>query len=241
MSPILDDFIAELFGIVPEVDRLVAAHTETEPLFRVKRKFVQRRAMLKIKADEAATLDGPTLEAELAARLGGRFEELAFARAVLEWQADEAANADALSLAERFCAWAAHTRGRPPPQPGRRPLQAAAEGRAARPRARFTPTPPPATRCTRCTTSAAARASRSPTRARASSAALGEAHYCIICHEQGKDSLLQGAQGEAGRDRQGRLQEEPLRRAAARLPARGAHLGVPQAQDRGRGRSARSP
>ncbi len=104
VSPVLDDFVAELFGIVPEVDRLVAAHTETEPLFRVKRKFVQRRAMLKIKADEAAKLDGPALEAELAARLGGRFEELALSRAVLEWQADEVANAEALSLADRYCA-----------------------------------------------------------------------------------------------------------------------------------------
>ena len=192
MAPVLDDFVAELFGIVPEVDRLVAAHTETEPLFRVKRKFVQRRAMLKIKADEAAKLDGPALEAELAARLGGRFEELAFARAVLEWQADEAAHAaGARARGALLRLGRAHRRGSPP-QPGRRALQAAAEGRAARPRARATPTRRPATRCTRCTTSAAARASRSPTRARASSAALGEANYCISCHEQGKDSCSKG-------------------------------------------------
>ena len=170
VAPVLDDFVAELFGIVPDVDRLVAAHTETEPLFRVKRKFVQRRAMLKIKADEAATLDGPTLEAELAAKLGGRFEELAFARAVLEWQADETANADGTRARGALLRLGRpHGRGTPP-QPRRRALQAAAEGRAARPRAGRHRHRPPATPCTRSTTSAAARASRSPTRARASSA-----------------------------------------------------------------------
>jgi NADPH-dependent glutamate synthase beta subunit-like oxidoreductase/NAD(P)H-flavin reductase len=191
VAPILDDFIAELFGIGPDLDRLVAAHRESEPLFRVKRKFVQRRAMLKIKADEAATLDGPALEAALAGRLGGRFEELAFARAVLEWQADEGANAESLLLAERYCAWAAHTpEGRrrnragvlfKPPQKVE-PLHLvpvstdASAGYAVhalhhiRRRDGFALTDP-GTDLT---------------------GALGEANYCIICHEQGKDSCSKG-------------------------------------------------
>ncbi len=191
VSPILDDFIAELFGIVPEVDRLVAAHTETEPIFRVKRKFVQRRAMLKIKADEAAAFDGPRLEAELAAKLGGRFEELAFSRAVLEWQADEAANAEALSLAERFCAWAAHT----------------AEGRR-RHRAGVLFKPPqkvePLALVPVSTDTSAGYAVHTLHHIRRREGfaltdagtslvgGLGEAHYCIICHEQGKDSCSKG-------------------------------------------------
>src|SRR5205085_2317719 len=58
VAPVLDRFVAELFGIVPEWERLVEGHHELAPLFRVKRKFVQRRAMLKIKGDEAAGLDG---------------------------------------------------------------------------------------------------------------------------------------------------------------------------------------
>jgi len=75
----------------------------------VKRKFVQRRAMLKIKADEAATLDGPALEAQVAARIGGTFDELRFAESVLAWTADEPNHAEDLALAERFAAWTAHT------------------------------------------------------------------------------------------------------------------------------------
>ena len=191
VAPVLDDFVAELFGIVPEVDRLVAAHTETEPLFRVKRKFVQRRAMLKIKADEAATLDGPALEAELAARLGGRFEELPFARAVLEWQADETAHAQDLALAERYCAWAAHT----------------AEGRR-RNRGGVLFKPPqkvePLALVPVSTDSSSGYAVHTLHHVRRREGfaltdpgtslvgGLGEAHYCIICHEQGKDSCSKG-------------------------------------------------
>ncbi|MGE0357566.1 MAG: FAD-dependent oxidoreductase [Burkholderiales bacterium] len=191
VAPVLDDFVAELFGIHAEVDRLVARHTECEPLFRVKRKFVQRRAMLKIKADEAATLDGPALEAELAARLGGKFEELAFSRAVLDWQADEAANADALALAERYCAWAAHT----------------AEGRR-RNRAGVLFKPPQKVEPLRLVPVTTDTSTGFPVhtighlRRREGfaltdpgmglTAALGEANYCIICHEQGKDSCSKG-------------------------------------------------
>src|SRR5688572_15014000 len=109
LAPHLDRFVAELFGIEAEWDRLVGAHHELEPLFRVKRKFVQRRAMLKIKADAAAELDGAALEADIRRRLGGTFDELEFARRVLTWLADEPAHADDLAAAERFSAWAAHT------------------------------------------------------------------------------------------------------------------------------------
>src|SRR5690349_25135823 len=47
VAPHLDRFMAGLFGIVPEWEQLVDAHHDLSPLFRVKRKFVQRRAMLK--------------------------------------------------------------------------------------------------------------------------------------------------------------------------------------------------
>jgi hypothetical protein len=109
IAPHVDRFVAELFGIVEQWEALVEGHHRLAPLFRVKRKFVQRRAMLKIKADEAATLDGPALEAQVTALLGHPFEELRFAESVLAWMADEANHTAELALAERFAAWAAHT------------------------------------------------------------------------------------------------------------------------------------
>ena len=47
-APHLDRFVARLFAIEDEWQDLVESHHALAPLFRVKRKFVQRRAMLKI-------------------------------------------------------------------------------------------------------------------------------------------------------------------------------------------------
>ena len=79
VAPHLDRFVARLFDIEEPWQELFESHHRLAPLFRVKRKFVQRRAMLKVKADEAAQLDGEALEQAVAARLGGHFDELAFA------------------------------------------------------------------------------------------------------------------------------------------------------------------
>jgi len=191
VAPHLDRFVARLFGIEDEWAELVESHHRLAPLFRVKRKFVQRRAMLKVKADEAATLDGPALESQVATRLGGRFDELAFAERVLEWLADEKAHADDLALAERFAAWAAHTsEGRwrfrhgvlfKPPQrvdplhlvPVQTDTSAGYSVHTLhhiRRREGFALTDP----------------------GTHLAGALDEANYCIWCHEQGKDSCSKG-------------------------------------------------
>ena len=113
VAPHLEDFLAELFRIETEVRALEAAHHERAPLFAVKRLFVQRKAMNAHKADVAATFDGMALARDLGPRIGaslpGRDAELAFAQAVTRWQADEAAHAADLDLAQRYAAWATHT------------------------------------------------------------------------------------------------------------------------------------
>ena len=70
LAPHLEDFLADLFGIVPAVRALEARHHELAPLFVVKRQFVQRKAMNAYKADVAATFDGAALRgrARVAAR-----------------------------------------------------------------------------------------------------------------------------------------------------------------------------
>ena len=93
IAPHVDDFLAELFGIQAQVAALAARHHELAPLHTVKRQFVQRRAANKVKPDEAAKLDGATLEARLKELLGGALDELTFARKVSEWLADEAKHA----------------------------------------------------------------------------------------------------------------------------------------------------
>ena len=89
LGPHLEDFLAHLFGVEPEVRALEAVHHELAPLYAVKRLFVQRKAMNAHKADVAATFDGAALQREIEALLGESFTELVFAKAVTRWQQDE--------------------------------------------------------------------------------------------------------------------------------------------------------
>ena len=109
VAPYLDDFLAELFDIRAEVRALSERHHALAPLYTVKRGFVQRRAMARIKPEQAAALDGARLEAELEADLGEAFNELAFARHVSAWLQDETRYGAQLERAARYAAWAAHT------------------------------------------------------------------------------------------------------------------------------------
>ncbi|HUN50639.1 MAG TPA: hypothetical protein VMU42_05965, partial [Candidatus Sulfotelmatobacter sp.] len=109
LGPHLEDFLGELFGIRAEALALAERHHALAPLYACKRMFVQKRALRQVKPAEAEAVDGPALEAELAALFGESFSELAFARRVAEWEGDEAANAESLKKAARYAAWAVLT------------------------------------------------------------------------------------------------------------------------------------
>ncbi|HEX6828982.1 MAG TPA: hypothetical protein VF104_08380, partial [Burkholderiales bacterium] len=84
LAPHLEDFLARLFRIEAEARALAQRHHELAPLHAVKRNFVQRRALHKVKAEDAAALDGAAAEAQLVAWFGEPsgtpLGELAFAR-----------------------------------------------------------------------------------------------------------------------------------------------------------------
>jgi NADPH-dependent glutamate synthase beta subunit-like oxidoreductase/NAD(P)H-flavin reductase len=199
VAPHVDRFVAELFGIVEEWESLVESHHRLAPLFRVKRKFVQRRAMLKIKADEAASLDGPALEADVALRIGGDFDELRFAESVLAWVADEANHGEDLAVAERFAAWAAHT-----PE-GRRRYH---DGVLFKPPQRVDPmhlVPVETTNDRGYAVHTLHHIRRRDGFALTDpgthlAGALDESNYCIWCHEQSKDSCSKGLKEKAAAD-----------------------------------------
>ncbi len=197
LGPHVEDFLATLFGIEDEVRALQAAQHALAPLYAVKRQFVQRKAANAHKADAAATFDGPALRSALEARIGapivGRHHEIAFADAVVAWQKDEAANAEALDLALRYAAWALHTpAGRAAHRDGvlfRAPRKLDAM--------KLVPIVP-----VQHAGVAAYELDASHRRERAGFAltdagtdlvgGLDQAHYCIWCHEQGKDSCARG-------------------------------------------------
>lgn len=194
LGPCLEAFIARLFGIECELGILAAEHDALAALSRCKRLFVQRRAVKKAASlgpiDE---IDGPTLEVRLT-RLIGPFSEEAFARAVEQWMEDEETHAASLELAETFAAWATLSRmGRkrfaggvlfkvpkktdpwnlvPVRTIERDGVRVLALGDEGHPRRRegFALTDP----------------------GMELKHALDQAHYCIYCHHQGKDSCSRG-------------------------------------------------
>ncbi len=109
LSPHLEAFLSELFGIG---EALAAAQAEQDALLNLyscKRLFVQRQAVRRYKADATAEFDGPALRDELAAKIGGAVDQLSFANAVTGWMEDEQAHEAELDLAARYAAWAHHT------------------------------------------------------------------------------------------------------------------------------------
>src|SRR5438067_6062558 len=57
LAPHVEDFIARLFGIEREARALAERHNELAPLYSVKRQFVQRRALHKVKPAELQAFD----------------------------------------------------------------------------------------------------------------------------------------------------------------------------------------
>jgi NADPH-dependent glutamate synthase beta subunit-like oxidoreductase/NAD(P)H-flavin reductase len=110
LAPHVEDFLGALFRISAQVRELQARHHELAPLYSVKRLFVQRRAVKGVKEAEAAAIDGPGLAHQLDALIGPADGVAAwerhYAEHVARWLDDEAGNAAALNLAQRYGAWA---------------------------------------------------------------------------------------------------------------------------------------
>ena len=203
LAPHLEGFIGGLFGIGDELATLRGEHDTLAPVFEVRRNFVQRRALKKIKADAADALDACTLEAAMTALLGGPVTELGFAVAVAGWLSDEAAHEGSLAVAESYAAWATltdagrarHGGGVLFKEPGKLDFDHLVHHMVSEE-----------------TTAGAAchrldadhlrrRDGFSLTDAGVDLAgALGEANYCIWCHKQGRDSCSTGLREKQTKD-----------------------------------------
>ena len=203
LAPHLDCFVGRLFGIEAALEALSARHHELTPLYHVKRLFVQRKAMHKVAREEAERLDGAALARALEDAMGEPLTELAFARSVVAWQKDEGRHAAALDTALRYAAWAAHS------VEGKRKHRGGVLFKAPHKLDPYKLVP-----AHTGTTSSGYRQHRfvGGERRRREGfrltdrgtdlvGALDQAHYCIWCHEQGKDSCSKGLRekGASGR------------------------------------------
>ncbi|HEX9397580.1 MAG TPA: FAD-dependent oxidoreductase [Burkholderiales bacterium] len=180
LAPQAEDFLAKLFGIEAEAQALAEQHNALAPLWSVKRQFVQRRALHKVKPEDAK----PEAFAFTT--------ELDFARKVSGWLQDETANAANLEKAARYAAWAVTT-----PE-GKAKHRQDVLFKAPR-KLDYLKLIPVRTEN--------GRNSLDHLRQRDGFAltdagtdlkgALDEANYCIWCHEQGKDSCSTGLREKA--------------------------------------------
>ena len=165
----------------------------------MKRQFVQRKAMNAYKADVAATFDGAALRAAIDVAIGPtdgvQAFELAFARAVTQWQQDESANAARIDVAQRYAAWAAHTAA------GKSAHRGGVLFRAPRKLDLYKLVPAETVKVNDDVQALQIAAAHGLRRRDGFAltdpgtdlvGALDQAHYCIWCHEQGKDSCARG-------------------------------------------------
>ncbi len=204
LAPHVEDFLGGLFSIAAEVRALQARHHELAPLYSVKRLFVQRRAVKGVKEADAAALDGPNLSKELDALIGGPVDSIAawerrYAEQVTAWLDDEAGNAAALDVAQRYAAWATlspegrkkHRRGVLFKVPHRLDMQhLVAVETIERDGVTMLRLPKDEWRSREGFTLT--------DRGTDLIGALDQANYCIWCHNQGKDSCAKGLREKDG-------------------------------------------
>src|SRR6266480_7015304 len=196
LAPHVEDFLPKLFGIEAQARALAEKHNELAPLYSVKRQFVQRRALHKVKPADLQSFDAAAAARQLFA---GEFTELQFAKKVSEWLQNEAAHAEQLEAAARYAAWATTT------SEGREKHGAGVLFKAPR-KLDYMRLVPVQTGTARGFSEHHLEHLRHRHGFELTDSgtdlvgALDEANYCIWCHEQGKDSCSKGLKEKAPAD-----------------------------------------
>ncbi len=193
LGPFVEDFIGDLFRVAGDLDRQRATIRHLDPVYRCKLVFVRRRAARVRFEEDIDSLDGEALTRDVEALVGGDFDELSFSRAVLDWLEDESRHGEEIACAERFAAWATRSRA------GMLRHRRSALFRLPR---RTDPDSlvPVVTEVKDGVTMLAAPPEDLRTREGFTltdqgmdlTQAMAQAHYCIFCHNQGKDSCSRG-------------------------------------------------
>jgi NADPH-dependent glutamate synthase beta subunit-like oxidoreductase/NAD(P)H-flavin reductase len=198
-APHVEDFVARLFGIGAAIAELRARHASLDSLYAVRRKFVQRAQAAKLAPAELAGVDGRTVATELETLFDEPLTEDSYARHVARWLESEESHKEHLRIAGRYAAWALNTpAGRRKHRDGvvfKQPHKLDHE--------RLIPV--------ETVVENGVEQQRLPHehwRQREGFKltdigmdlrhALGQAHYCIKCHNQGKDSCSTGLREKSG-------------------------------------------
>ena len=200
LAPHVEDFTAKLFGIRHEVGLLAERHLALAPIYTCKRLFVQRRAAKALNAEQLAHIDGSALLSMLPGLAADDAHfELVFAKLVMSWMEKEEENKALLEIAARYAAWALLS-------PAGRARHGA--GILFKQPKKLDPEHLVAYETQERDGVLVQRFSKHHFRYRDGfkltddggplAAALDQAHYCIYCHNQGKDSCSKGLKEKTG-------------------------------------------
>ncbi len=213
-APVLEAFVAELFGIEGELEASARATLAHDPVFHFKKQYVQRRARrLRVDPDSLESfeeLDARIDAAVARAGLAGPDRELAIARYGVQLLEDAAANKEAIDGLTRWCMQARNT------AQGQKIIKDWASFRLPEllDYSRLVPLVPvpgdPVGRLEGPPADHRARDGFKLTDPRMSLRdALSEVHYCIYCHDHDGDFCSKGFPEKKGDPGQG-LKENPL-------------------------------
>jgi NADPH-dependent glutamate synthase beta subunit-like oxidoreductase/NAD(P)H-flavin reductase len=107
MAPHVEDFVGDLFGISADVRALQARHDALAPVYALKRKFIQKKAISGVTPEKASAINGRACAMELEALFSEPLTEASFVDHVSRWLEDEANCAAQLAVAAQYAAWAA--------------------------------------------------------------------------------------------------------------------------------------
>lgn len=190
LTPLLEVFLGDLFGIQAPLETLQKAINEKSIIFQIRRTFIQRRALKNITQENAKNLNGQELAEKLTPHVGApSFSDLDFARWVQKALADPAL-VEPLEWAEEYAAWRVwHLEGQ---------LQNPYSSLFHVPRSTDYLNLFPFLKDdsggikSHVVDQKPRDGFETPGLEKTFSQALGEAHYCILCHPQNKDSCAKG-------------------------------------------------
>jgi NADPH-dependent glutamate synthase beta subunit-like oxidoreductase/NAD(P)H-flavin reductase len=210
-APVLEAFVANLFGVAAPADETRAATRAHDPVFAFKKQFVQRRARRRLLSkDELESFDA--LDGWLSAQLGaaGADRELAIARYGEQLLADPEQHKDAIEQLTRWCIRALTT-----PE-GQRAVAGWVSFRLPQPtdHDHLVPVTPvegdPARRVRTSPLHFRPRSGFALTDARMSAREVqSEVNYCIYCHDHDGDFCAKGFPEKKGEPERG-LKKNPL-------------------------------
>ncbi|MEM7616818.1 MAG: FAD-dependent oxidoreductase [Pseudomonadota bacterium] len=109
LAPYLEDFLGKLFNIEQDVTNLQNQHNDLAILYKVKRLFIQRKALKLAKVKEANNYNGEELITALELLFNEKFDQYSYARHIDKWLRNEEENENNLILAAKYAIWAANT------------------------------------------------------------------------------------------------------------------------------------